>query len=1262
MKHGLIPLAVLLVTLPMAMPGAVAQDEPASEAPDDWEPWYDEDLVARTPIEVEPGDHYPSEWDGPRLVTYELDLNDVLADAGWPTDRGQPVDFTLDPDSIRVIPQGVEDPEPIPMVTWRGSLLSSGTLGPTVSIGFLAQPGVDAYHVYFDRTEDGDEHEPVPRDPIEEQRLMQLLVGQGSGHELVAPLASSTQATIMVTSTYDTPIQVEHLTGQGSSFISCSQSQVGPGSWAECEVGTGGDVHAVRVTADRPVVAYAWTGVTGSGSDHPLIPLAGGQGTPQGETLHAPNVRGGNTPVNLISVQGTCEARIGDTTTQVGADNPSQVTIQDHEMVEADCPLLGWIPGRGPATLPLSVNQTLTKAAATSVSHDLQACDLKQNIAAVGDRGASVVRVDTSSQEEDVRAMSRPTDAVPNQPDHEDLRGADWPALEDGDGTGYTVLNQGDAVWPSLWDPHDGAVQLAPTPTGSIGWVGTDTQDCEPAIRLATVPFDGTSRVDFAAHGERVPPAQTGTISVSQTLVHAQEPESETEIPQTGTLVETGLRGDVNLVAGFALVGEPAVPSTMASHLRPMDVIEGETDAIGPLFDLQLEPSARISPPGEVQTFTLVGQGQHLAPTGEVTPLEVNLNAESTTQTEGAPDVEHDLGTIQAQLPLEELGEVTTLTVTAPSDVPPDTTPKYELRVTGEPVDGGDSVPARAALQVVPDRELSLTFADGSQLSDVTTEDGHAEATLVLSNEGTAVEDVDLSTVVPGDLAWEVNLLDPATGEPFPNDVVTELPPGEEQTLDLEVTVPGDASRVVDVTVVAQSLEDASVTSEATARVAHGIDVNVDGRVDPDLISLEPGSSRQANLTLENRGSEVSVEVDPEADGRLVLEAGDQRVNLGPEGSPRANETVPLNVTAANDAPIGSVVVATITLNVHVGDLDPVEQLLSLRLRVVPDHGLSAVEPIEVLPGLDERTNVTVRATGDADERVELSLLSAPAGWSVEHPPNLTVPHQTAAPLGLNITTPEGTEADTYDLGLRALPDDGTDPLSFRTQVLVPETPAFQLTLPTVPPMGVGAVETYPLTIRNVGNAPGNTTIETTSDIVEASPRPATPSQLEPGQQERLELSIEALEPGNGMVRFEAAPGQEATLPVEVGTVDLSLELVSATPSTPEEGEPFQAVVSVANDGTVQARDVNVSLLHGSQALHTENVARLDPGAQVSLTLAMNELPTAEGLSVEVDPDGVYEEDDVTDRQASLSPDEAPGLSAALLVLTGAAAAVLRRL
>ncbi len=1257
--RALVVLLAVAITLPLAMPGAIAQQAAAqTESQDAWEPWFDEDLTVRLPLSIQEGDAYPDDWDGPRLIVHEVVLNDVLASAGWPTDRGQPVDFTLDRDSLRIVPQGVEDPTPRPMLTWPGPLLSESQQGPTVTVAFLAHEDVDAYHVYFDRVENDGDHEPVPRDPIQEQRILQLLIGPGSGHQLIAPFNTDDgSATLAVGSAHETSIRVEAHNGQRWNLVPCDTDQVTPTAWARCTVQTGGAVHNVRVTADRPVAAYAWQG------GNPMIPLAGEQGTPQGETLLAPNVHGPTT-VNLLSLDGSCQANIGSQTVNVGSGAPARAEINQDEAIQADCPLLGWIPGHGPTPLPTALGDSMTTAALTAQeprSHN--DCVARQTLTAVGDQGASMTRLDTQDQEEDRRNLNRPADVDPMGADHAAFKAATWTGIANGD-KGYLTLSQGALAWPSLWDPMSGVMQLAPTPTGSIGWIGLTGDDCDATTRLATAAFDGIPRVQFAAQGERIAPdtSLSGAVSVSQEITYEDEPSDAGEIPRTGALAETLLRGDLALTAGFLLVDNdgPWVPSSFAAHLEPLPVTEGEADVIGPLFDLELEPPAQTAGPGEVRSFTLIGAGQHVAPTGEVTPLEINLNAETIPRTPNAPDLEHEIGEIQTVLPLEEMEEITALTVTTSSDVPLGTTPTYELTVRGEPVEGGDQIPARATLQVVPDRDINLVFEDGGPFAELTTDDGEASTKLVLTNEGTTQENVELSTVLPGEIPWEVTLNDPLTGEPFPNDIVPHLDPGESAEIDFEVNAPEGASLVADILILAQSTDDATVASEVTARVAHGIDVDVDGAVDPDLVTLQPGESRTVNLTLENQGSEVSVRLGSDTEDAMLLEAPLERVNLGPEGTERANATIPLNLTAARDAPIGTVVVGTLTLEISVGDLEPLEHLLSLRMRVVPMHDVTPMEPLEVLPGIRDEATATVRATGDADENLALSLLSAPRDWTIEHPEQLTIPHNTTAPLVLNVTTPPRTDPGAYAIAFRGLPDDGTDPITFRLDTIVPETPAFNLTLPTPPDLGVGATETYPLTVENRGNAPGEGSISTDASLVDATPRPASIT-LAPGESQRLDLDITALEMGVEELHITAEPGGQGTIPITVGTVDLRLDLVSVTPSEPQEGERFEGIVTLANDGTVQARDVHVALLSGDERLHHETVNRLDPGTEVNLRLTLNELPTTDDLLLVADPDGVYEHDQPTERQATLSPDEVPTPPIVLTLLLVALLARLRR-
>lgn len=1257
MRAWLVVLAAVAITVPMAAPSpfashamAASEDEPADT--DAWEPWFDEDLTVRVPLEVSLSQAYPDEWEGERLVAYELDLHKALEEAGWPMDRGQPVNFTLDEASLHVVPQGVDDPDPLPMITWRGALLSGETLGPTTTVAFLAEDDVDAYHVYVDREENENDHEPVPRDPIAEQKIMQLLTGPGSGHELIAPMQTTTAATVLVGSAHEASISVEYRSPNGWSEADCTQTIIAPDDWATCTVDTDGNIYAVRVLADKPVVAHAHNGA----ETH--MSLASGSGTPEGTTLLAPHVRDSTTPISLIAMEESCQARVGPETVTVRPDTPTRTDIREHTTVSADCNVIGWISGRGPSMLASALSDELTKAGATSVDLSSQACG-NQNVVAIGDERSSVVRVDTSEQEDAFRTLVRPGDATPRIAGHEALRGADWTGLDDDPGKGYTLLNEGNLAWTSLWDPLDGAMQMAPTPSGNIAWLAPQPQNCDRGtdFRLAVAPFQSEPRVQFATHGERLAPdtSASGSIPVSQTFNYAEDP-GDGEIPRTGALVETALRGDLALTAAFVLVGDDAIPSTFAAHLHPVDVEAGTPDVIGPLFELELEPRAQLSGPGGVETFTLVGQGAFQSPTGEVTPLEINLNSEANTRTPGAQDAEQDLADIQAQLPMDEARQITTLTVTAPSEVPSETV-TYELIVRGEPVDGGDAIPTRATLQIVPDRELSLTFEDGSDRTQLETEDGSTDETLVLTNEGTVEEDVQIALFAS--TGWEVTLTDDGTGETI-GDTIEGLEPGESKTLDLDIHVPEDAVPIDDVIVEARSSQDPSVVSDIVATVLHGVDLQVDGALDPDLVTMEPGQSKEVNLTLANRGSEASVSIASDADEHMTLDVDAEHIALGPEGSPRANATVPINLTARGEAPIGTVVVGTIALEIRVSDLEPIEQLLSLRMRVVPVHDVDPVGTLEILPGLEIETRVDIQATGDADEDLGLSLHAAPQGWNVEHPDRFTVPHDETAPLELNITTPPQTEAGTSEIAFRGIPNDGTDPITFTIPILVPETPAFDLGLPTPLPFGIGATETYPLTIENRGNAPGDATVRTDAPSLEARPVPETVS-LAPGESRTIDLHLTALEPGSETLTVTADPSAEHTLEVEAGHVDLGLELVSVTPDIPSEGESLRAVASLSNDGTVQARDVNVSLVSGDDVIKSETVARLNPGSSVALTLAVEDLPDIEDLRLVADPEGVYEAGTATDREASLTPDEAPGPAVVLLLTLVALAALFER-
>lgn len=1285
MNRAAVVLALVLLTTPAMAPGGAAQSDggDATATTTDWPEWYNGTLNVRVPITPSLGPGYPSGWDGPRLVTHELDVTQALIDAGWPTDAatGEPQRFTLDPDSLRVIPLGVEAPDPTPAVTWQGALLSEKGTHPTghriVTLAFLADPDVDTYHVYFDRTQDDDSHEPVPRDQIAEQEVLQLLAGPGSGHELVG--AYSGTGTLQIASPYATTVTVQTLTSQGWSAIGCSGASLtkSPSSWPECDLPEESKITAVRVQADKPVTAFAWNPNVDLA---PFIPLASEQGTPDGTTLMAPAPYD-QTQINLLSLGEPCQAKgaVSGKTTQVSSGAPSVIEVSRAERIEAECPIIGWIPGHGPGPMPMALNRsfshsgmTMSGAAGDTTLGCTSSSDRPSNsVVVVGDQGASPTLVNAETQEPIGTRLLLPGSS-PVRPEHDSYRGG-FLAPSGAAGTGHTFVVDGRLTWASVWDADTGVLPLAPTTHGSIGWLGpvcSGNNAPDVFLRVAGVPFSGSPRLELDAQGERLEHDEEASngIPVSDELSYGEEADVDTST-NGGALVETGLQGELRLTAGFAFIrtnlaapGQVGqLPSTLAAHLRPMQVERGDPQVIGPLFNIELDPESRIAAPGAVQSFDLIGRGQIRSADGSIEPLTVTLNVDSTTDTEGAPSLEQDIGRAEAELPVDAKGKITTVTTTVPSTIQPGTTPSYQLTVTGSPAEGGDPIEASATIQVIPNREISLVFEDGSKIKDLSTDDGHADATMLLTNEGTATEDVEITTTVPEQVGWDVQLLDATTGEPVPDGVIRDLEPNQQRRLTLDVNAPGDTARVVTIDVTAQSTRDASVASEVTARVAHGVSVDVSTRVLPDLVTLNPGDTTQVNLTMENHGSPVNVQVNRSSAEGLFLDPARTSVNLGENGSDADEATVPINLTVSQDAPIGGVLVSTIALEIRVGELDPIESLMSVRVRVVPQHGLEATGALTVLPGIQQQIELDVRATGDADEDVALDLLEVPRGWSIQAPSNLTVPKNATAPVRLNVTTPAGAQAGSYDLALLATPRDGTEPVPIRTTVAVDETAAFDLTAPDPLTLGLGANRTLQLSIVNQGNTPGETTIEATSSLVDARLRPATLT-LGPGQRQNVSLELTATDTGTGEVALTSPPGGNTTLPVTVGRVELGIELVSTTPSAPSADEAYRAVVRVSNSGDVTAHDVDVALMSGQETLKTERIGRLAAGQSATLSVAVNELPTEQDLRVQIDPDGRYTQETVTDDSLSLSSDDVPMPPVAVVIaLIALASVALRR-
>ncbi len=1256
-------IAALLLAVPLALSTglapAAAQDDGSTQAPDDWEPWFNDSHTMRVPIEVSPGEAYPNDWDGPRLVAHELDLTTALQQAGWPTDAGgNPQDFSLEADSVRVVPVGVDDPEPATAITWQGPVVSERGTFPAnhevFTVAFLAERGIDEYHVYVDQREDDVTHDPPPRDPLAEQRILQLIAGPGAGHEVYGIAQGNVEFT--VGSGYSTTVTAQRLTGDGWAALNGCGGSVSATDWNTCSAtlppSSDAEFTPVRFTADRPISVHGMKADT-----EPFLGLNAEDGFSNGTRLLAPHVASsGSQVVELMSTGSTCQASYSGGTTQVG-DVPTRIQISSAEAITADCSILGWIPGddasegsTGP--MPVSIGET---TAISGMGMQTERVD----VVAIGENGERATIVNSEAQTSDERVFNQ---GSPVREGHDPFRGGPWPAPNPSDDSKFRMGATGTSLWPSTWDGTGDVLPLAPTADGAIGWLGTPRDLNDPQVKVASLAFDGTAGFGAAIANERVS-TDFSLLSISEAREYTSSEDTLDE--NKGALVEAWPQGEPRLAASYAVLqqAEPGeagyAPSTLHGHMRPMASSAGQPQVIGPVFDVDVDPSSTVAPPGALQEFDVVGQGQFRQPTGEVSAVDVNLNVELTdleTGEEGGADA--DLGSATATLPIDASGSITDLLVDVPSDVDPENPPDYRIEVTAASTEGGESVTATATLQVVPNRDIRLAFEDGSSLAELETEDGTATASLVLSNEGTTVEDVRMSTVLPPGVDWDVQLLDAVSREPV--ELVEGLSPDASRSLELTVDAPEGATRVVDVKTIAESTADSSVSDQATARVAHEVDVDVFSKIRPDLISTSAGGQAEVNLSIVNQGSSVNVQVLPRSDENLAMEARETSVNLGENGSDLDSATVPINVSVDQQAPLGSVLVGTVALEIKVGGLEPVESLMSIRVRVVPDHSADAAGGATILPGINATAEVPVQATGDVDEDLDLDLRRVPPGWDVEVPNRLQIPRNTTAPLRLNVTTPAGTASGSYEIGLEATPRDGSDPIQLTVPVGVAESAAIRQTVAGAIELGVGETRQLVATLENRGNTAGQTTVEATSELTSVTFRPAT-FDLAPGATRRVEMDLEGVQAGQETLEVTSEPGGFSTMNVTVGTVDLSVTVVSTDPATPEAGESFRVVGEVANGGTVAARDVDVALVSGATIVTNETIGRVPAGETATLTLGTDDLPSTEDLRLVVDREGRYSGDEGPSGQAAVSAQETPALAPIAALAATALAAALRR-
>ncbi len=1265
-------LALLLLPVPITAQGDADETGDDGEttsgttiapAPEDWAPWYDETLKVRVPLSLSLTGAYPSTWSGERVVAHALDVTEVLQRGNWPLDAvtDQPLRFTVDMDSIRVVPADGEA-EPLSHLAWDGAPFEPpGTVEAghdVVTVAFAAERGVDDYFIYFDREEDGTD-DPLPRDPVREHQILQALAGPGAGHRNIGIAQGAVR--LAIGSGYTGSVEAQQLTPEGWAPIACTSGSVSPSQWVTCSLNTGEQAQPVRVEASTPVAVYAWPGPAyassgGEPDKRKVIPLSGIHGHSADRTLLAPAPTG-STSIYVVALE-PCPGGCSVTPTPGGAPSalsvgiPREIPLSQPALLEANGPIIGWLQGsgRGPANLPVGITPNATFAGMTSP----EVMDrFEPRLSATGDDGARILLTDEDGS---VSAERRFAQGQPVNPAH-DLTATTWTQVADFQGRGFMLQAENTLYWPQLLeadvqgstdvpDQVSGITQLGPTPVGATGWIGEDpsphsrSEASRESVRLISLPFQGEDSLRIALSTQEqagiiVEDGKGGSASplATEALRYSEDGNSKESgtIDIDGALAEVFAAGTTGPLAAFAIYGDlddskpgnvrDAVSGLFAGQLEGVPAEEGAPDILGALFQLAIEPPDVFARPGETVTLSLMGTGFIQRVDGSRAELSLSF---STNTSGGPPGLPPDLllASSSATLDPSELTKVTDLQVKLPAQYPPDALPTtYAVAVTGDP-EGveGDDVTTRSTLTVRVKRDVSLTFEDGTHETALETEDGRATTPLILRNLGTGPQAVTLTISMPPVQGWSVEVTE--RGAPVSS---LTLPPGGQARLELAIDAPEGTAVVLPVTVSAQGTQDASVSDSVTAQVVHNVELDVDARILPDLVSLPRGATATANLVLANRGSPVNVRISPLETEGLQLEAARSSVNLGEEGTGVENATIPINLTVAPDAPLGAVLVGTVEALYGRGqDLEPTRQLLSLRARVVPVHDLSVVDRIDALPGLEQPVRVDVLNEGDVDERLELTVLRAPLNWQVDLPDVLEAPQNTTTPLRFNLTLPPGIPAGSESIRLLADPASAGEDLTITIPVRVLDGPAFQFELPDQLEMGLGERRTLEIDVENRGNAAGEAGLALDGPGVESTAIPEAIT-LGPGDTDTISLRLAATELGNHTLVGTIDPSPAHELTVRVGQVAFELDVVSTDPAPPRPGEPFKALVSVTNTGDAPARDVSLVLTSDEGPLVNETIGMLAPGRSATITLATQSLPTLDGLQVLVDPEGRYE-------------------------------------
>ncbi len=530
--------------------------------------------------------------------------------------------------------------------------------------------------------------------------------------------------------------------------------------------------------------------------------------------------------------------------------------------------------------------------------------------------------------------------------------------------------------------------------------------------------------------------------------------------------------------------------------------------------------------------------------------------------------------------------------------------------------------------------------------------DGQALVPVVVKNTGT-VEDTYRLDKESSSEGWSVE----ARQE---GEAVDALTLDAEETAQLVLRVQASEDPTMHSTPL--GLEVASTSDELTfatlrgrAQIATELNVTMDA---PEPVALvDPGQTHAFPLNVTNHGdSIVSVRLNatPSMPDGWTVDVPVPQISVFPDNRTELNVT--LTTPPEANAEQRGTVSALVSAARSPGE-QPTEQRRVLTALVRHVHDLAApTDPIPVDAGPHAEINLPLENRGNANETVR--VLGTNPAWGFTTPGPIEVPANGTATLPLELDVPPTTTPGDTNLTLhvdlsRSTQRNLTLPLDVRP------TPRLEATLVEPRPVMPGKPTTIPTVLTSAGNQPltGEPTLQTPGDW----PTNSTPAtvDLDPGESANVTFTLHAPEtaPTDAATitptvhPAEGAPVTDEPFTLPSGETDLALQGARL-----EELPTGDLLVrtQLVNNGSVPAYEALVALQAGDQELDSTTVQRLSPGEAATVSLS-TPASDATPLRLTADPLQALADPDRSDNELVLDDaSQLPAPFAALAIVAGA--------